>query len=55
METDIGNTLPILVEQIFGNLVVVLEQIRILSQLREVGIEEIQSQSMNFLDLKEDF
>ena len=52
MGIDIGNTLPILMEQIFGNLDVVLEQILILYQIKEDGIEEIQNPSMNFLDLK---
>ena len=48
METDIGNTLPILMEQIFGNLGVVLEQTLILFQIREGGIGEDQHLSMNF-------
>ena len=48
MEIDIGNMSLILVEQIFGNLDVVPEQTLIPYQLREDGIEEILSQSMNF-------
>ena len=55
MEIDIGNTLPILTGQIFGNLDAVLELTLILFQIKEGGIEEIQNLSMNFSDLKEAF
>ena len=50
MEIGIGNMLLILMERIFGNLDVVLEQIFILSQHREDGIVKIQSPNINFLD-----